>query len=578
MKNKILLLAVLVSVTLSACEKFLDEPPQDQVFVGAYYSDRSEAIVGLNSAYVAAKNDNFLVSGPLRLVTDYTRQRIDGIQPDPLWSYTHNADNPSVRSMWVSNYAVIAAANLNIERIELNEAKIQGAKDLIGQARTLRAIAYFNLVRMWGPVPLLTKASINFNPELDKLSRSSEEDVYKLIIEDLEYAQTNCLLKEQTEFGRITRGFATGLLAKVYLTLGSTDKRDGKGNGKSYFTKSAEECRKIIGNTPASSSTGTMGSYRLLDYYPDNFIREMKVNDETLWSIGFEDGPGVGGTVGTQTGFVGNGNQLGSVFAGSTNATDYAVDVLFDRTDSVRRFWTMERAQYRNIGGKWVLQTSERQVATPALANRIMTMPIFYRYGQAAITNNPAFPPIAIGKYRRYPRLPATYFFEQYGMNLPVMRYSEVLLMLAEATSEINDGPTAESYAAVNLVRARARNNNALIPGKNAVREDVLPRALYTVANNVPNFSGMNYATFKEAILDERSRELLAEWNVRWFDLVRIGELHTRVNKLRTYQNITYNRTESDFASINPLPFHYRLPIPFSELQLNPNLKQNLGY
>ncbi len=108
---------------------------------------------------------------------------------------------------------------------------------------------------------------------------------------------------------------------------------------------------------------------------------------------------------GKNTGFVGgNVSKDGSVFGGSTNASDYAVDVLFDRTDSVRRLWTMERAQYQvRPGFGTVLVTSERQTTTPALANRIVTMPIFYRYGQAAITNNPAFPPVCIGKYSRGP-------------------------------------------------------------------------------------------------------------------------------------------------------------------------------
>ncbi len=576
MKRKIYILGLIIGL-FTSCEKFLDVPPENQVFADAYYKNRDEALVALNSVYVAAKETDFLVAGPLRLPTDYNRQRISGIQPQPLWSYTHNSNDAPSSDMWRVNYRVIAAANLLIDNVERNQATVTGFKDIVGQAKVLRAIAYFNLVRLFGDVPLILEGKIVFDTALLNVEQAKEAAIYEQIIQDLEYAEANCLTKSAVSFGVITKGFAAGLLAKVYLTLGSNEQRDKTGDGILHFTKCMNQCLKITGT--GLTGTGDYGTYKLLDYYPDNFIRETKVNDESLWSINYEDGPGLGGQVGFVTGFPGEVLQ-GGVFAGSTNATEYAVDVLFDKSDSVRRFWTFERAQLILKDGKYELQTSERQVAPAATASRIMTMPIYYRFGAAAITNNPTFPPVGIGKYRRIPRLVTPYFNTQYGMNLPVMRYAEVLLMLAEASAEVAGGPTEMSYKAVNLVRDRARWNNRAPAGRNGVREDIYPRQLYKVTTNVPDFTGMSASVFKEAILNERSRELLCEWNVRWFDLVRIGELKKRINELVSYQNLTFGRVENDWTQIGQSvqDFHNKLPIPFTDIQLNPKLKQNPGY
>ena len=125
------------------------------------------------------------------------------------------------------------------------------------------------------------------------------------------------------------------------------------------------------------------------------------------------------------------------------------------------------------------------------------------------------------------------------GTSIPILRYSDVLLMYAEATNEAANGPTADAYAALNKVRVRA----GLSP-----------------------LSGLTYQSFKEAVWLERRLELTFE-NVRRYDLIRTGRLLDAV------------KAENSFARNATIqPFHVLLPIPQADMDANPNLKQNTGY
>jgi hypothetical protein len=126
------------------------------------------------------------------------------------------------------------------------------------------------------------------------------------------------------------------------------------------------------------------------------------------------------------------------------------------------------------------------------------------------------------------------------------MRYSDILLMKAEALNELNNGPNAEAYLAVNQVRKRARFNGT------------------TTLNILPDLQGLDYGAFKNALLLERRHEFAVEGH-RWFDLVRFRQLEALVPLAK--------------PGVQPQPFHYLFPIPQGEIDLNPNLlPQNTGY
>ena len=128
------------------------------------------------------------------------------------------------------------------------------------------------------------------------------------------------------------------------------------------------------------------------------------------------------------------------------------------------------------------------------------------------------------------------------------LRYPDILLMYAESTNELNGGPTAEAYEAVNRVRRRARF---------ATGEDKERSVL-------PDLSGMNQSEFRESVWLERRRELVWEGH-RWFDLVRQGRLKSSVEKAKP--GVTVDERK-----------HVLFGIPQRERDINPNLSQNPGY
>lgn len=136
----------------------------------------------------------------------------------------------------------------------------------------------------------------------------------------------------------------------------------------------------------------------------------------------------------------------------------------------------------------------------------------------------------------------------QTTVDFPLIRYADILLMYADAQNEINNGPTTEAYNAVNMVRARARQA--------IVADTVQMRAV------LPDLTGLDYAMFKEAVDQERRKELLWEGN-RWMDLVRSDNLLPAVNIAKPFANV---------QSRNLI-----FPIPDDEISAN-GWQQNDGY
>jgi len=128
------------------------------------------------------------------------------------------------------------------------------------------------------------------------------------------------------------------------------------------------------------------------------------------------------------------------------------------------------------------------------------------------------------------------------------MRYSDILLMYAEALAEENGGPTAEAYDAINQVRRRARFDG----DTGMERPGVLP-----------DLNGLSLQQFRDSVWLERRRELVWEGQ-RWFELVRTNRLVEKVKVVKPTSNVQ--------------DFHVLFPIPQRERNINPNLTQNPGY
>ena len=592
-----ILAAGLLSVTVVSCNDFLNEEPKGLITTDSFYKNDQQARQALNGIYrnLAASS----VTGyEIKNIPNDLLKRATWDEGSGLSNFTYGPENPSIAVMWKGHYSVIKDCNSAIANIEANRDNIENADRYIGEARGIRAFLYFDLVRWFGDVPLVieeTKALENL-----EVSRTPQSEVFKQIIEDFEFCANHTFYKGETDkgyqYGRMTKDACKGFLAKVYLWLGSVADRDGKevlGSAADNYRKAMECSYEVIKG----------GRYSLWDYYPDVFnakTRE-KAQSEVLFCIEGLTGDNTGTWTGMYFGFRGGVEHGGSW--DNISSSDYH-RMIYEPSDSVRRLWNCPRIQIMEDGTLWGWDY-----------RKFWDTRSDQKLSEATENNN--WVQWCIGKFRRYPLAdPGSYNYTNFGMDEPLLRYADVLLIYAEAYNEVNHSPGAYSPAtgtdlsgqsvesawdAVNLVRKRAR-----IANKGIMHEDPLPRELktqYASLNTIcvpdwrPGFFGYAYDGTREAasyhgysglyeafrgeILYERARELVAETTDRWCDLVRRGEFESAMQSWRLY-NPFISATERNIltpgAPENISRKHYLLPIPLSERDVNKNLTQNPEY
>ena len=515
---------------LGSCQEFLEEDPRSQLSPENYFKNEDHAEAAVVGAYNALQRNGVFGSRQYFLTTDLVRTANWNTQGG-IGTYSFSADNVQVVfSFWQDHFRGINEANAaitNIPGVDMDEDR---KNTLIAEARFLRALMYFNLVRYFGDVPYFpteTNSLENLEVFRDPISL-----VYQEIIKDLEFGIQHLNARAEVVHGRTTVGAAKTLLAKVYLTRASMTEREN-GDGTADFQLAANYAKEVMDS----------GEYQLQAYYPDVFIVENKGNSEIIFDVQFKSG-GIdeGSWIGAHMGLQGNPNLGGSW--GNIHATTY-FHTLYESTDFVRQEWTTPHVQ---VNGNGTIR---------------LDLPMWQAW--------------KIGKFRRYPVRNANYQFRDADTNWPVFRYAEVLLIYAEALNEANNGPNAEVFSALNQLRARARNVNG--DGSRAIlHEDILPRNLTTDSSILPDISSSdypNYASMKEYIMVERARELGGEAK-RWFDLVRWGKLVEAINA--PMSTTPAEAGGWNITASNVREFHQLLPIPSAELQSNPNLTQNPGY
>ncbi|TXF87937.1 RagB/SusD family nutrient uptake outer membrane protein [Neolewinella aurantiaca] len=206
----------------SCGDDFLDRQPIDQIAVEDFYRTESDLESGILAAYTALQAQQFFGE---------SWQIDETPSDDSRQNYASAVDNFSVNSgaaevsgYWSGRYRLITLANVMIEKAPDAEEASQVVKDrVVAEGRFLRALAYYDLVRIFGGVPLITQS-----PSLDQdllLPRSPVNEVYDLIKQDLTFAAET--LPAERANGRATSGAARAYLASVHLTLREyTDARD----------------------------------------------------------------------------------------------------------------------------------------------------------------------------------------------------------------------------------------------------------------------------------------------------------------------------------------------------------------
>ena len=592
-----ILIAMLVCLNICGCSDFLEEDPKGKLTTDNFYNSESDARQAINGVY-RRLSDSWVTGYNIKQIPNDLLKRASWDEASGLSNFTYGSENTYIAGMWQNHYAVIKDCNSVIDNVTTNKEKINNWERYVGQAHGIRAFLYFDLVRWFGDVPLV----LTDTKSLDGLevTRTPQKEVFRQIIEDFEYCISHTMDKGDTskgyQYGRLTKDACHGFLAKVYLWLGSVAQRDGKeilGNAADNFEKSLEHSSAVIQG----------GRYKLVDYYPDVFNAKTrdKAPDEVLWCVQGLTGDDTGTWTGMMFGIRGNQNLGGSW--DNISSSDYH-RMMYEPSDSIRRLWNCPRMTIQDDGTLWGW---DYKMYWDTRGDQ--------KLSEATENNN--WLQWSIGKFRRYPLAdPSSYNYTNFGMDEPLLRYADVLLMYAEAYNEVNHGPgdyrpssgmdmsgisIQSAYDAVNLVRKRSR-----IANEGIMHQVVLPRKLITdyateVDECVPDWKpgaygyiydgvrtaweynryGDDYTAFRTEILNERARELVAESTDRWCDLVRRGILVKQMQAWRQYNPFISN-TEREIttpgAPENIQSRNILLPVPLSEIDVNKNLTQNPGY
>ncbi|OXA80380.1 Starch-binding associating with outer membrane [Flavobacterium aquidurense] len=414
--KKIYILLTAISLGLAACTG-LSEDPESFISPGQFYKTSNDAVAAVNSIYFHL-NQNDIVGQPIYnslyntgmdFMTDDLSAGPGSPNPDvrSLSALAHSSTLLRGKESWQQHYSGINKANVAIERIPEVTMDEKLKSRLLGEARFLRALYYFDLVRQFGGVPLLLTDQTQLPIEQLQVPRNTATEIYAQIITDLKESVNNFKAGSTGEVGRATEGAAKSLLSKVYLT-----KRD--------WANAVTTAEEVI--------NGSYG-YVLLSDYSQVFLPAYKNSKEHIFSVQFNSAANITNAVTGRdiaTGVPGIKGSYGDQLTFYTKGTDkfFSIYKLYTAKDKRRNVSFVTK--YKSpTNGKWYGTLNDIKIPGDSV-------PYLNKYW------DPNF--ASTGKSEA---------------NANIIRFAEVLLIHAEAENELN-GPTAKAYASLNRVRKRA--------------------------------------------------------------------------------------------------------------------------
>ncbi|PSL23519.1 putative outer membrane starch-binding protein [Dyadobacter jiangsuensis] len=493
-----MLLATLAS---SCSEDFLNQSDPTKVGVNLFYKNEDQVKQALNGVYGGVQtltNTGYLFG---EFQTDNTTVDLNPADRGGAGSWeafefgTVNSGNGEIANLWNGYYATLYNCNLTLEKMVDATMSETGRKEVQAQLKFLRGYMYFNMVQYFGGVIIVTSTLSVPDPAFD-LVRSTEAETWAQIEKDLKDAAAGLPEKytAAADKGRATKGAALSLLGKAYLT------------------------QKKYADALATLKEVTKLGYALNANYADNFdpAPAKKNGIESIFEIQYQGDNDLG-----------EWSNFQYVFAPRISkgaVTGYAAGANGGR----------------NVPTNDIMAAYEKG----DLRKDISLKTSFTLDGKV-------YPVPYVSKYN-YPHT----IVSRTNTNWPVLRYADVLLMLAEATNE-QSGPTAEALGYLNQVRKRAGLEELAIADK---------------------------AAFRTAVLKERRLELAFE-NHRWFDLKRTKTpaewaafmnahgAQERAKPTVDRGNVPFNSTDYVYTENE-----YVLPLPAPQILINAKLIQNPGY
>lgn len=481
-------------------------------------------------------------------------------------SNAYGTSSSYVQGTWSALYAAIYNANYFLEMMERKAPSFpredQALCDIyVAEARAIRGLLYFELVRWFGHVPLITSTEqSNWDPA--RFKQADPVAVYDFIEKDLLYAVSHLpyagedKARKNNSF-RISKGGALGLLTKVYATWAGYPIGDS-----SKWEAAAQTAEELI----SSKQHGLLPDF---DQLWKNAGTNVWDPSESLIEISYYSPLSTNKSSGRVGNFNGVRAQSGGLRGGRHGHNAFfriCPTFLTDWKDPKNdKRWALSYADYQyTANGKqnMVLKTVD------GVPNSNVT---FLMAWEGTHPNWNSSWRTLYGAHL-FPRKWDTEVYVPEANNLAdnnytninwyLLRYADVLLLYAEALNEVNQGPTPEAYEAINQIRRRGYG---------------LDVATAAGASDLEN--GLSYESFRQALRNERSWELAFEGHRRQ-DLIRWGIYYDTVSE--TYQHLTtWDDSGPDYylAGIyTQKGKHELLPIPQREMDLCPQFKQNPGW
>ena len=391
----------------SGCSEFLEETDPSNLTMDNYFtkSEHAESIV--NAIYSSLVNMTVGGNdGACWEIMEFATGLADAESGEAFNNIIvkrliNTSDNIHCLTWWTSQYRGIQNANLAIAKIPgitMDETK---KNKFLGEARFLRAYYYFNLVRIFGKVPLITEIIDLGSPNLYP-PQSSEEDIYKLIVEDLIVAENSGLPNTDVS-GRISLGAVKSLLAKVYLTMAGFPLQ----KGTEYYQKAADKANEVI----------MSNIFSLFTSYDDLHDPVQNNKGENIFMV---------------------------QFASLISPNSFTSQILPYYKD-ISAYSQEHGAIYATNAFIGTYETEDKRIKEKQFYFRKYT-----RFLNRMDTIN-------LGFYYLYKHfdIAAHLTTASSGLNWRIMRYAEVLLIYAEAVNEVS-GPSSAAYEAINKIRKRA--------------------------------------------------------------------------------------------------------------------------
>lgn len=428
MTNKIYF--VIILVLFSGCKKFLEKLPSDFVSPDGYYKTAGEletALIGvydmLSQEYMYGKWYQL----ELAVGTDETYKNGQQAAGSSA-TYQHAPSNTYVQNLWRYLYFGIERANNLIASINKPTMDEERRKHILGEALFLRAYYYFVLVTHYGDVPLKLEPTASFNNT--DIARTDSRIVYEQIIKDMKEAEVLLADQRATQIGfggKVSLTAVQGILARVYLHMAGAPLNDHQ-----KYADAKDYAFKVI-------SSGEHALNPSFEQIFINYAQDLYDVKETIWEaenwgnrynsyvetgqLGSISGPVAGDPEIGKSG--GNIRITGLLF--KTYEADSSTTTTLRYSPDLRRDWTCVQYTY----GTAASNPNWNRTATTGIYD--MGMGKWKREFETLTPKNPTYTP----------------------QNFPLLRFSDVLLMYAEAENEIS--PLSQSAIdAVNLVRSRA--------------------------------------------------------------------------------------------------------------------------